>query len=150
MRWAGVGDRWPTRNAAVARLIEPGSSVLDLGAGAQGLRAALPDDCDYTPADLPEFDMNGGDWPSGWFDVVVMSGVLEYADDPEEVFERLRSLAPRAIITYAHGRKNRDRDWSNLTRLRFTEFARRAGWVAVSRGEWRAPHIVPQEIWELT
>ena len=52
--WSDVGNRWPSRIAAVAALIPPGSSVLDIGAGAQGLRNALPPSCAYTPADLQQ------------------------------------------------------------------------------------------------
>ena len=49
-RWQDVADRWPERCAVVAQML-PAGRVLDLGAGAQGLRQHVPADA-YTPADL--------------------------------------------------------------------------------------------------
>ncbi len=40
------------RNTAIAALVTPGGSVLDLGSGSQTLRKRLPPGCRYQPADL--------------------------------------------------------------------------------------------------
>lgn len=149
-RWANVPDRWPTRLALVATYIPEGSSVLDLGAGAEGLRAHLPRGCAYTPADLPGFDMNRGRWPGGRYDVAVMAGVLEYATDPAVALRRMRELAQMAIVTYAHDWRKRDRDWNNLSRDRFRSLARAAGWDAREVATWRPERVLPQSVWVLS
>lgn len=70
----------------IARYIDPGSRVLDLGAGSSALRGVLPEKCEYQPCDIvggPEVlrcDLNRGLWPqvTKIYDVAVVSGVLEY------------------------------------------------------------------------
>lgn len=148
MTWAGVPDRWPERLERVAELVPPSSRVIDLGAGAEGLRAHLPPSCHYTPADLPDFDMNAGRWPGGRWDVAVMAGVLEYANDPSDALRRLRGLAPMAVLTYAH--TGDDPLYRNrIDLLAFAPMASRAGWRASLTGSWRTHEIQPQAIWEL-
>lgn len=126
-----------------------GSRVLDLGAGAASLGQYLDPSCAYFPVDLPAFDMNLGAWPEGRFDVVTMTGVLEYAHDPAEVFHRLRTLAPLAIVTYTHGGRIRDRDWNDLTEHVFARHAAVAGWVELA-DTWRGRGLRRQLIWRLT
>lgn len=114
MTWSDADDRWSTRLARIGQLVTPGSSVLDLGAGAQGLRHHLRD-CHYTAADVVQrtpqtlaFDMNAGVWPVGRWDVAVLSGVLEYAEDPYDVIRHVRRCARVAIVTYRHRRSRGD------------------------------------------
>lgn len=147
--WSDVEDEWPDRAELVAAFIDPGSSVIDLGSGAQGLRRWLPRDCTYTPADLvartPDtlrFDMNRGRWPKGRWDVAVMAGVLEYSPDAAAVFEHLAEIAPVAIVTYAHRRRP-----ERLERFRLRLLARRAGWRVEGVATW--PRL-RQRIYRLT
>lgn len=148
MTWADVPDRWPERLMRVAELVPAAVRVIDLGAGAQGLRAYLDPSCRYTPADLPAFDMNLGLWPKGRWDVAVMAGVLEYAEDPPDVFHRLRELADTVILTYAHA--GEDPLYRNrIDLLAFAPMARQAGWQATLTGSWRTSEIKPQAIWTL-
>lgn len=149
VRWLGVADRWPTRLAVVATLIPPGSSVIDLGCGAQGLRAHLPAGCTYTGVDLPEFDMDRGRWPEGRWDIAVMAGVLEYAKYPAAVLRHLHDLAPRAIVTYAHDPRKREIVWSNLTREDIVTLAAKAGFTARDAATWKVRAIRPQTVWVL-
>lgn len=149
-RWVDVGDRWPGRLALVASLIPPRSSVADLGAGAQGLRALLPRGCTYHPFDLPEFDMNEDLWPTGRYDVAVMAGVLEYADRPGVVFRRLRHLATMSLVTYAHSKDRRDNDWNSLTEAKFALLARRVGLRPARVATWATEDIAAQAVWRLT
>lgn len=141
-------DRWPGRLRKVAGLIPPGASVIDLGAGSQALRDHLPPSCKYTPADLPDFDMNAGRWPEGQWDVAVMAGVLEYANDPSDALRRLRALAPTAIVTYAHTGHD-DLYRNRIAILSFGPMASRAGWRASLAGSWRTREIKRQWFWEL-
>jgi len=150
VRWLEVADRWPGRSAVVASFIEPGSSVLDLGAGAGGLRAHLPADCTYTGVDIPDFDMNRGRWPEGRWDVAVMAGVLEYARYPAAAFRHLHDLAPLAIVTYAHSPKRRDLMWNNISREEIVALAAKAGFAsAVEAASWSQRGIRPQAVWLL-
>ncbi len=150
MRWLGVTDRWPGRSAVVGSLVPPGSSVIDLGAGAGGLRTHLPEGCTYTGVDLPEFDMNRGRWPEGRWDVAVMAGVLEYARHPAAVLRHLHELAPLAIVTYVHDPKMRDPSWNFLTQEQLAELADRAGFTSEVATTWRTPHLRPQVVWRLS
>lgn len=143
-------DRWTERNALIARLIPSGSSVVDLGAGVGGLERLLPAGCSYTGVDLPDFDMNRGRWPSGAFDVAVMSGVMEYARFPAAVFRHLRALAPLAFVSYGHGGRRREPTWQNdLSVAGFVGLAAKAGWTATAAATWTHGGLRPQTIWRL-
>jgi hypothetical protein len=140
-------DRWPSRAQLACRYIRPGSSVIDLGAGAEGLRRFLPRGCDYTPADLPDFDMNAGLWPDGRWDVAVMLGVIERSTDPADTLRHVRAIAPRAIVTYAH-LGLRGPGWNAISPRAFKRLAREAGWQATPVDTWRYRRLV-QRVYEL-
>lgn len=158
MTWEDVGDRWPDRLAVLAPLIPAGAAVIDLGAGAQGLRALLDPACTYTPADrvLRSSDCLGLDldrdvWPVGRWDVAVMAGALEYAADPARAFVRLRELARSALVTYSHGGGPRARALfaNHLAPAELTALAVAAGWTAQPVASWRAPGLRQQTVWSL-
>lgn len=126
-RTAQEAPRWDARNRIIAAVVPPGSSVVDLGAGAQTLREMLPDGCRYVPVDLVPgpgvivCDFNAGEFPelATPADIAVGSGVLEYLSDPEWFLRRLPELAPRAVVSYAV--------WRTYQTPRGR---RRAGWVS--------------------
>ncbi len=109
-RWAdfeAMRDGAAERAALAAGWVEPGSRVLDIGAGVMALRNALPPDCVYAPADLLPFDpatvvidLNAGGFPEGAHDVVVMLDVLEFVHGVEGLLKRAASAAPRLIVSY--------------------------------------------------
>ena len=160
MTWSDADDRWSDRLAHVARLVRPGARVIDLGAGAQGLRLHLSR-CDYTAADVVrrtpdtlDFDMNTRLWPKGHWDVAVMAGVLEYARDPFDVLAHVRWLAPEAIVTYRHRRSRGDvASGLFLNALSYDGFDRAAhdaGWRKVLiAGEHRTDQGGKYRIWKL-
>ena len=126
----------------LARHVPPRSKVIDLGAGAQGLRAMLRDDCAYTPADrlvrTPDtllFDMNAGIWPRGSWDVAVMSGVLEYAADPRDTLAHVRFMSRMLLLSYRHRRTRGDVESgvfaNDMSRNELAHHAYRAGWRKV-------------------
>ena len=130
--WSQVEDRWQFRTRKVASHILPGSSVIDLGAGAQGLRYLLPYGSTYTAADLfsrsPDtivFDADSDDWPEGRWDVAVMAGLLEHCVRQEHVIDRACRLAPTVICTYSHD--DRLRQSKNLTDGQLIRMFRRRG-----------------------
>ncbi len=136
-RWRDIDNRWYERLELVGSLIPRGASVLDLGAGAEGLRELVSGP--YTPADLFErsadtlpFDMEADIVPQGHWDCVVMSGVLEYATKPQRVMERVRPLAPLTLLTYQiTGRPTRERHragfHNHLTEMQLRHLCKRAG-----------------------
>jgi hypothetical protein len=146
-RWSDIGNRWYERLELVGSLIPRGASVLDLGAGAEGLRSLVSGP--YTPADLftrsadtLPFDMEADIVPSGHWDCVVMSGVLEYATQPQRVMERVRPLAPLVLLTYQIvGRVTKERvrvGFNNhLSEMQLRALCKRAGFG----------HFVPMMAW---
>jgi len=111
MRWKNVEMetyKWDERNRIIASHIPKGTSVLDVGAGAQTLRKYLHEN-HYVPCDViprPETvycDLNKGIYPSieEKFDYVVCSGVIEYLLKPEEVISNLSEFGKNVILSYA-------------------------------------------------
>jgi hypothetical protein len=105
----GGPPSWDKRNEIIGKMVEPKSSVLDVGCGAQTLKNYLPPGCKYQPADLikssPEVivcDLNGGVYPDNgeYYDYVICSGVLEYMRDPEDFLRRIPKLGRTVILTY--------------------------------------------------
>jgi hypothetical protein len=95
------------RAMAAAQVIPAGAAVLDLGAGAQALRTALPPGCSYMSADLIArseacqiVDLNQGQFPGGRYDVVALLEVLEYLHDPLTVLRQCRQAAERLVLIY--------------------------------------------------
>lgn len=158
--WSAVGDKWPERNRAVAALVLPGESVLDIGAGAQGLRDLLDLSCAYTPADVcPQsddcvlLDIDSDEWPEGHWDVITMVGVLEYSTDPGYVLWRARALASRMIVTYWHRRKWQGRPCAHcepLSQDMFPRVAEAEGWHAEKTAVLRGKGFNRQVLWVLT
>lgn len=100
---------WERRAAFAAKFIEPGSSVLDLGCGQMHLRKYLSDGCTYTPSDLRAWtdeviicDLDAGQFPDGYFDVITLLGVLGFVKDTEGTLEKARKHAKRLVVTFMH------------------------------------------------
>jgi hypothetical protein len=116
---------WDERNRILASLIPPGSSVIDLGAGAQTLRHHLVN-CEYQPCDLVPHgdalycDFNKNIFPATTkkYDFIVCSGVLEYIRNPHRFLSQIFKLGSQGFLTYAPLLPGQKR----LTRLR-------GGWV---------------------
>jgi hypothetical protein len=112
-RWEKVAQAgkptWDERNETISGFIPAGSSVLDVGCGAQTLKQYLKPGCRYQPCDVvkssPDVifcDFNAGIYPETkeTFDYVVCSGVLEYIRQPEEFLRRIPPLGRSVIISY--------------------------------------------------
>jgi hypothetical protein len=80
---------WESRTAQMAKLIPPGTTVLEFGAGRMILKNHLAEGCKYIPSDLVDrgsgtivCDLNARDLPVfPPHDVVFFSGVLEFVYD---------------------------------------------------------------------
>ena len=111
-RWRkNVKERpsWDERNVLIARYIPAGSSILDLGAGAQTLRqyarsAGLYVPCDITQSspDCIVCDFNRGIYPpeDRTYDITICSGVLEYLREPFDFLARIKSYSKMFILSY--------------------------------------------------
>lgn len=111
-RWTQVSQEipsWDDRNRLIASMVPPGSSALDIGAGAQTLRRHLREPSRYTPCDLvrstPDTilcDFNNGLIPTGIpkHDFAICSGVLEYIRTPAPFLQFLRDHGRQVVLSY--------------------------------------------------
>ena len=95
------------RARIAARLVRPGSRVLDLGCGAMVLREHLPPGCTYIPADLVKrsedthlIELNKGLWPLVRADVTVALGLAEYLHDIDAFLAGTCRCAPELLFSY--------------------------------------------------
>lgn len=153
-RWRAnmhVAPPWDDRNTYIASLVPDGAAVLDVGAGAQSLRAHLPPSCRYQPCDVVaktpdtwEIDFNRGIYPtvSDRFDVGVLSGVLEYARDPEPLLRWLALHCRTLIASYvpADSGTRSEREYhgwlSHLTRSQMEDLFAAAGLRTENMAHW--------------
>jgi FkbM family methyltransferase len=156
-RWAdfeALREGAEERAASVAGLIEPGSRVLDIGAGVMALRDTPPPGCTYVPADLLPFDpatvvvdLNDGGFPEGAYDVTVMLDVLEFVHDVDRLLRRAAGAAPRLIVSYRpaqslSARGRRARGYVNdHTQAEFEALLDATGWWRRNRTETRDFHL---------
>lgn len=110
-RWGdetNLSARWDSRTAMMARLVPPGSKVLEFGAGRLTLKDHLPRGCTYTASDLfPRegialvCDLNAHPFPKvPSHDVVFLAGVLAYVWDLPALVRFLSGIAGTVIASY--------------------------------------------------
>ena len=127
VRWADPAELTPgadSRAEHAAKHIPAGSTVMDLGAGAMRLRAALATSCKYLPVDLVRFsqagevlDLNQGQFPERAVDFVAALELLQYIHDAPALLKRAAAAAPNLILSYPLASADGD-----------TEARRREGW----------------------
>jgi hypothetical protein len=112
-RWGNpsslIAPEWDSRTEQIAKLISPGSTVLEFGAARMTLRKYLPHGCKYTPSDLVDrgngtivCDLNAHELPSfPGHDVAVFSGVLEFLYDVRRVVEALSNTVSIIVASYS-------------------------------------------------
>jgi len=95
------------RAQLAAEHIALGSSVMDLGAGARRLAAALPPGGKYLPVDLMRLanggeilDLNQGHFSERAVDVIAALELLQYIHDVPALLERCAAAAPNLIMSY--------------------------------------------------
>jgi len=110
-KWLFASNNWPTRTAAIAEIIPPEASIIELGAGMCFLHELLPNN-PYTGIDkefwtdkiIRKADFNAGEFPElGKFDVIVCQGVLEYIKDLEKFLLAIHKYGRRLILSYYNG-----------------------------------------------
>ena len=111
-RWgtdSNLSPHWDSRTKQIAKLISPGTSVIEFGAGRLVLKKYLPKSCAYTPSDLVDrgmgtiiWDLNSNIFPQlQSYDYAVFSGVLEYVDDVPRLIRYLTNYVDAIIASYA-------------------------------------------------
>jgi len=113
-RWAGsenLEEWWESRTQQLARLVPPGTRVLEFGAGRRRLEAHLDPRCAYVASDLVErgpdtfvCDLNRRPLPDLTPirpDVAVFAGVLEYVRDVPAVVAWLARHVRYCVASYA-------------------------------------------------
>jgi hypothetical protein len=111
-RWGDYGSLspdWDSRTEQISRLISPGASVLEFGAGRMALKKYLAAGCTYTPSDLVArgdgtivCDLNAPELPVlPPHDVAVFSGVLEYVNNVQSVISHVGQFVETIIASYA-------------------------------------------------
>jgi FkbM family methyltransferase len=150
------GARWadPTemiegaeRRAEVAgKHIPTGASVMDLGAGARRLGAALSASSSYLPVDLVRFatggevlDLNLGQFPERAVDVVAALDLVQYIHDVPALLARCRAAAPSLLLSYplaeagADSGPRRAQGWFNdFDEEKLTAMLNDAGWTVTA------------------
>lgn len=133
-RWKKSGELlldWDERTNILAGMIEPGSRIIEFGAGNRSLKNNLPTNCTYTASDIwariPDYlvcDLNENiEFEITNFNTAVFSGVFEYVYDIDKVFEQLSPAIDHIILSYSCS------DISNADRLN-------NGWLSdYSKGE---------------
>jgi hypothetical protein len=110
-RWTALAHQptspWLPRLRLLAEHVAPGEIVIDVGAGGRSLRSLIDPSCLYIPVDCvpgsPVFyDFNEYDpTPRLSGNVAVMSGVLEYTNNPSSALVTVLRWAPRVLLSYA-------------------------------------------------
>jgi hypothetical protein len=152
-RWAdsrSLSPDWDSRTAQMAKLIPPGTTVLEFGAGRMALKKYLPEGCRYTPSDLVDrgdgtivCDLNAPDPPAfPTHDVAVFSGVLEYVNDIDYLIKNIGQFFNVIVTSYCDREQvpgrvlRRSQGWVNdYTSGEFEELFARSG--------FRCDHVEP-------
>lgn len=162
-RWSDAREllaEWEERTRLLARLIPPGSHILEFGAGTRTLQKYLAPDCTYLPSDLVArnadtfvCDLNSRPLPdlsTFNIDTAVFGGVLEYILNLPELVCWLSKYVQRCIASYECA-EPQDNFWRHLQQLKARACV---GWVNsfqehefISLFEALNLNLVRREIW---
>ncbi len=138
--WKTLKHGWNARAKAIGRRIGGAKFVLDLGAGAQGMKRFVAPGAVYVPADaFPRSstdlvcDFNEHEYPLslvGKVDLVVAQGIYEYIWDKWLFLKVLRRFNCRVIITAHFSYLASNKLWfTPLTKQTFLKWVARAGFT---------------------
>ena len=167
-RWSDLASYevwWDERTEKIARLIPPGSRVIEFGAGRRRLEKFLDPTCTYIPSDLLDrgpgtlvCDLNVRPLPDLGglsIDTAVFGGVLEYLHDVDSLVEWLARHVSLCVVSYAcvparegafrglRGRCSRSYYgyMSGYTEDEIVEVFRGAGFRCIARDPWRQQRV---------
>jgi len=158
-RWSDIKNidtEWDERTAIMAAMIAPRASVLEFGSGREQLEKFLPEGCTYQPSDIVArsartlvCDLNIG-FPQlpQRYDTIIFSGVIEYIQDLEFLFEQVRVHCGECIVSYAladqlHCVSTRmENGWVNhLPEESLIALFKKAGFSIAEKKAWRQQMI---------
>lgn len=114
---------WQDRAQIAATFIRPGDTICDLGAGAQPLKAFLPEGARYIPVDCVDTipgtyvaDFNRTDFtlPAQNFNVLTALGVVNWLNDQERFLDRLCDLAEGKFFIFTYDLWDRKSEFGSL------------------------------------
>ena len=162
-RWSDAREllpEWEERTRLLARLVPPGSHILEFGAGTRTLQKYLPPDCTYLPSDLVArtadtivCDLNSRPLPDLSIfniDTAVFGGVLEYIQNLPELAHWLSQYVQRCIASYECAQPQ-DNFWRRLQQRKARACI---SWVSdfqehefITLFEAQGLHLVRRETW---
>src|SRR5215471_6703972 len=162
-RWSDAQEllpEWEERTRLLARLIPPGSHILEFGAGTRTLQKYLAPDCTYLPSDLVArsadtfvCDLNSRPLPdlsTFNIDTAVFGGVLEYVQNLPELVCWLSKYVHQCIASYECSQPHQH-FWQQLRQCKARVSA---GWVNsfqedefISMFEAQDLKLVRREMW---
>ena len=164
-RWGNkqsLSPFWDSRTKKIANQIEPGTSVIEFGAGRLVLKTFLTENCSYTPSDLVDrgngtivCDLNSDTLPQFQaYDVAVFSGVLEYINNVPRLIRYLSSCVNVIIASYAvtdtNKRNRRVHGWVNdYSSVQFIYRSKPPAWPVVGRGGGGPTLLTSQPCWRV-
>ncbi|MDR5589712.1 hypothetical protein [Christiangramia sp. SM2212] len=100
---------WNNRTAILASMINPGSNIIEFGAGNMDIKNSLPENCTYTPSDICKrsedmliCDLNHQiEFNLEPYNTAIFSGVLEYVYDVDKVFRQISKSIDHVVLSYA-------------------------------------------------
>lgn len=125
--WRLRSEPWRHRAELAAKLIPPGTRLMDIGCGAMYLEATarpshyLPLDIEARDERTQVIDLDQQDVPTSWLDeveVTALMGVMEYLSDPEALLRRLASHGKTLICSYTHQQDGRETRYSRRAKLK--------------------------------
>lgn len=105
--WQFCAKIWKRRTKAIASIIPPEASIIELGGGFSYLKRLLPKN-QYKSIDIKKWndltvvaDFNKGEFPDmEIFDVIVCQGILEYIEQPSEFLRKIQKYGRRMLLSY--------------------------------------------------
>jgi hypothetical protein len=139
----GEGKHWGYRCEIIAKQIESGVSLIDLGAGYEGI-VSYTNLSRYVPVDAHKCtertilaDFNKGELPDlDQADIILVQGVIEYLYDPFTFLKEVHKYGDKLITTYRQVTgKFHERRINNFTLGVIEEALEQAGWSIEKRIE---------------
>jgi hypothetical protein len=159
-RWDDPSALWPEwddRTRLMVTLIEPGSSVLEFGAGRMATKEFLPEGCSYTPSDIVDrgedtivCDLNAPQLPDLPFhDVALLSGVIEYVNDVPRLLTHLSGIVKIILVSYSPCEsfiekiERRSHGWVNdFSEPEFEKLFANIGFYQAATTSWKKQKII--------
>lgn len=158
-RWSqpdSLSSDWNPRTDRIAKMIPPGTSVLEFGCGSMVLKDYLPAGCTYTGSDLVDrgegtivCNLNASNLPVfANHQTAVFSGVIEYVNETQPVIAHIGQFVNTIIASYVtlecvpERVSRRSAGWVNdFTNDEFVDLFSRCGFRLECEENWHEQKI---------